>query len=249
MKSFLQPRPETLDHRRPFPGELRIGRGWVVLVCIMTLLAGFRVGLPYYRMWKLIAAIDRDGGSVVLKPVGPKWLHRPGADPATRFVSCFFKQLADVDLSREFSASRSEATPALLAALAEYQTVRRLDLSGRLMDEADCRQLRRLQGLELLNLSHSGLTDGGLRNLEGLLRLTELSLAGTLVSDEGLQTLKAFPKLRTLAVDGTEIGDAGLESLKSLPRLQTLTVSQTNISESGVQELLQSFPNLNVSDD
>src|SRR5262249_55245932 len=150
-------------------------------------------------------AIDREGGSVALEGVGPEWLHRPSADPVTRFASCFFKQLRDVDLSKNSSNGNSAATPLLLSALVEFPTLRSLNLSWRHLSQDDCRRLARLKGLEHLDLTQTGVTDVGLRELQGLPRLTSLSLAGTAIDNDGVGTLRSFPQLRSVALDDTRI--------------------------------------------
>lgn len=220
-----------------------------MLICGVLLLVGIRAGLPYYRMYGLIAAIDREEGRCGFRPMGPAWLHRPNPDPLSFWAKWVFMNLVIVDLSYENNSPQSMNTSKFIAELAEYPTLESLDLSWRELDEADCIALGRMKGLIELNLSHTGLTDAGLRHLSTLPQLIDISLAGTRVTDEGLMVLKHFPNLRGLALDDTPITDGAVEPLKQLHKLETLTVSQTQFTESAAHELLQTLPDLNISDD
>jgi hypothetical protein len=129
------------------------------------------------------------------------------------------------------------------------RTVRRLDLSGLLIDDAAAEQLfgsPHLAALEQLTLSRSWVTARKL-GLIGRLRLKRLNVGRARIGDREAAAIAHdvdFRSLQELNLADNEIGDAGARALAESPwlvRLQLLTLFGNRIGPEGVRQLRERF--------
>lgn len=151
-------------------------------------------GLPAAEesLWESVAA---SGGRVArLSQTSPLLSvdFRLAAEPATDGQILAAKAIAD--RIAHLDLSRTAATDAALALVAETPRLVRLDLGG------------------------TGVGDAGLAKLEGLKELRYLNLRGTAVTDAGLQHLAKLPSLESVYLWQSKATEAGVNKLrKALP--------------------------------
>jgi Leucine-rich repeat (LRR) protein len=105
--------------------------------------------------------------------------------------------------------------------------------------------LKGLRGLRELNLSFSELTDADVPSLAGLSQLRRLSLSGTKLTDAAAPPLAAMPELRMLDLAATEVTDAGAKALGAAKSLTHLDLSHSKVTDAGVSAVAK-LPGLKV---
>ena len=120
------------------------------------------------------------------------------------------------------------ATAADLRAVASMREVRRLDVSGCRLGDAELAELDRMAGLESLDLPATT-SDGIAPTLVRMRSLKELSLEATQVTGAGLATLPR--SLESLNLSSTSIDDAAVEHLRRLPGLKQLWLGETSVGD------------------
>ena len=180
-----------------------------------------------------IEAIRKAGGSV--SPDFRKLLaagNRDFYNPANEFVS---------------ATLRGERA-ALVAEIARFPELQRVDLmAGHLSDDALV-YLEGLSGLVELQLVSNSITDEGLKHLAALEKLQLLTLTDTKVTGRGMEWLTLLKDLRRLDLDHTFVDDDGLKRLAALAKLETLTLSHTKVADGGMAHLsgLSQLTNLSL---
>ena len=140
-----------------------------------------------------------------------------------------FHDIVAVDL---FGA---EDAAQVLPWLDDLPGLKRLELGGTGLTDADLAALPRLHRLE--KLDGFAFSDASLVVLKNLPMLRELDLRGYAVSDEGLQHLAGLTYLETLKLDDVSLTDAGLEHLAGLRSLRELSLRDSRITENGLASL------------
>ena len=120
------------------------------------------------------------------------------------------------------------ATVADLRAVASMREVRRLDVSGCRLGDAELAELDRMAGLESLDLPATT-SDGIAPTLVRMRSLKELSLEATQVTAAGLALLPR--SLESLNLSSTSIDDAAVEHLRRLPGLKQLWLDETSVGD------------------
>ena len=126
--------------------------------------------------------------------------------------------------------------------LQELPQLRRLDLSGTDVSDADLPYLKGMTRLEDLRFSSNKVTDAALKSIEGLTQLEVLQIGG-FVTDAGLNSLRGLTQLRVLHVDGAyggrrrQITAAGVENIKRMTRLEDLSLTFSDITDPGLESL------------
>ena len=120
------------------------------------------------------------------------------------------------------------ATAADLRAVASMREVRRLDVSGCRLGDAELAELDRMAGLESLDLPATT-SDGIAPTLVRMRSLKELSLEATQVTAAGLALLPR--SLESLNLSSTSIDDAAVEHLRRLPGLKQLWLDETSVGD------------------
>ncbi|MFN0056482.1 MAG: hypothetical protein ACKV0T_30410 [Planctomycetales bacterium] len=160
----------------PRPLWLCLGTFVVVIVA-----GGIRFGMPVYRRQVAIREIERVGGIVATRNVGPVWLRSVvGEEWMQRFDDVVEVYLTD-----------TQFTDAGLRHLEALSALRLLNLRGTQSSDAGLVHLEALSHLETLDLNSTNVTDAGLVHLKGLTRLQRLFVMGTQVTAEGVADLEA----------------------------------------------------------
>lgn len=115
-------------------------------------------------------------------------------------------------------------------------------LRPRVVTDAGCRHLGRLNSLLALDLLENPVGNAGLAEIAGLTHLQALGLGGTKVTDEGLALLANFPRLSELNLESTAITDAAIPHLQKLRALRTLSVDDTQMTGAGISQLRRELP-------
>ena len=103
--------------------------------------------------------------------------------------------------------------------------LRKLDIRGATINDADLARLAVFPRLEYLHLPDAGITDRGIRHLLALKGLRTLSVGcspHSTLSDEALKVIACMDDLESLAVGGSRLSNAGLGLIASLSRLSDL---------------------------
>lgn len=115
-----------------------------------------------------------------------------------------------------------------------------LDLTGRLVRDAELAQLDRLDSLSQLMLHSTGVTDEGLVQLGHLPALRGLYFGHSHLSDAGLKTIVArFPQIETLHIGYSQVTDLGVECLLDCPQLSELRLEVRTITDRSLPALSQ----------
>jgi hypothetical protein len=186
---------------------------WIayVVVVVVAVAAGLRIGIPIYRQKAALHQIERLGGSVLeTQRGGPKWLRdHVGDDPMM-----LFDEVINVNLG---GTQANDATMNWVSCLTK---LRHCSLVETQVTDAGLVHLRGMTDLQSLYLANTRITDKGLEYLTGLTELKWLWLDNTNVTDAGLVHLTGLAGLQELWLHGTQVTDAGVADLERvLPRL------------------------------
>lgn len=166
--------------------------------------------------------------------------------------------LSQLQAPVSLDCSKQELTPEMLRWLRRIPEIRRLDLSGTGVGDADIKGLHGVRqlflggtqvtgaalpelathDLQLLDLSRTAVGDADMKELASISSLVVLNLAGTGVTDAGLKELAPLGRLQGLDLSGTAVGDSGLKELVPLAALYRLNLSGTAVDDAGMKELL-----------
>src|SRR5262249_20873752 len=108
---------------------------------------------------------------------------------------------------------------------------------GETAQDADIKQLKKLEHLRTVRLLSKFVTSDGLRDLGALHDLRGLSLYGPNFTDASLQSLSNLQALQNLDLTGTRITDAGMGGLFRFNKLQSLGLSGTQVTDQGFSTL------------
>jgi Leucine-rich repeat (LRR) protein len=222
--AITTPDPTTDQPPRP--------RRWIPLslrmfVAVLALLAcgALWIGVRAYRQYVALTEIERNGGSVEIRPRGPEWLRaRWGTDLAKSFDDVFQVGLVG-----------TKATDAVLRHVNRLEGLEHLDAQGTQITDAGMVNLKALRDLNTLWLSNTNLTDAGLANLKTLPRLKQLLVDGTQVTNAGLVHLHSMTSLTSLALGRTRVTDTGLAGLRTLTALEVLYLDSSQATDMGLR--------------
>jgi WD40 repeat protein len=155
--------------------------------------------------------------------------------------------LADLDNLRNLNLDNTAVTDAGMKDVARARNLVSLSLTNTQVTDAGLAELKPLTNLEDLRLDQLPITDAGLAHLTAFPRLRRLSLYKTAVTDDGVAYLKQLPSLERLSLDETSTGDEALRHVSQLPNLNYLSVWHTQVTDAGVQELQKARPGLKVN--
>lgn len=124
-----------------------------------------------------------------------------------------------------------------------------LVLDAASIDDDGITRLATLPRLSNLYLSQTGLTDVGLRHLERFQGLQDLHLTETRITDGGLASLAAWPRLSILFLGRCSITDHSLEHIAACKGLRHLHVNGTKITRPGVERLRAALPKCRIESD
>ncbi|MDX2035925.1 MAG: hypothetical protein SFX72_04685 [Isosphaeraceae bacterium] len=139
----------------------------------------------------------------------------------------------------EVDANRAQLTPTEIAGLAEFPTIRDLNLYGTALDDAALQALKGLDGMIRLNVGGSRIGDSALSAFSKMRRLQFLELNDvSSFNDAAAAKLPPSESLVTLRVGGTAVGDAAVDEIaRKFPKLQEIHVGATGISPNGFRRL------------
>jgi hypothetical protein len=197
----------------------------LILVCSLGLLAWNQYVEPARRQQRLIAEVERLGGSVRTEAYDTSW---------TEIV---FGEGYFLEIRHLWLPETARIDDAWLKHLQDTPRLSSLVLSNTPISDAGLAHLSGLNELEILVLSNTQVTDAGLMHLSSLTRLKELSLRGCRVADHGLASLNTLTELKQLDFAGTAVGDAGIARLTSLEKLELLDLEYTNVTQASVRHL------------
>ena len=214
---------------RQIPLSLRM------FVAILVLLGAGAVwiGVPAYRQYRAIQAIEQARGFVYFLPkVMPS---RP---------SIIVKARTPVD---RVALGGTAFTDTEMPHLRALPTLRQLTLNDTAVTDAGLAELTQLDELTHITLDSTQITDACVGRLKMFPALQFLSLRNTRITDAGMTDLKEVTSLTWLVCDGTQITDAGLTQVRSLSNLRMLNVRNTNVTDAGVADLQRAMPNLRIT--
>lgn len=179
------------------------------------------------RQDAIIAQIHAIDGGVHLKRWGPRWLNLLGADPYRRNV---------VGVALGYVEQPANLLP-VLKLMPSLPGLRRLDLDGIALTEAEVAELAHLTNLQELFLNDTGIGDADLARLRGLSNLRLLHLGGCPISDDALAHLDSFTRLESLYLSATAIRGHGLKHLSQLPRLRLLDLAHSHVEPEALRSI------------
>jgi len=252
--------PEALEPRRfavRLPRPLWFGFATATLVVIAV---GLQVGIPLYRQQVAVRDVERAGGTVFMRPRGPRWRRHWIGEERMRRLDCVIsvdlhakkatdRTLAHVGWLTELEYLGLGSTPVTDAGLSHVQTLSKLahlNIDDTLTTDAGLSHLNGLVSLKVLNLDDTQISDAGLSHLKKLTHLQSLYLKNTQVTDDGLEHLTALIELEHLSLGNTRVTDAGLPSFEGHTKLKTLFLENTQVTEAGIATLKRAVPGLDV---
>ncbi|HEY9757479.1 MAG TPA: hypothetical protein V6C97_20085 [Oculatellaceae cyanobacterium] len=195
-----------------------------------------------------IAMSDSEDGwcdralSHVSSITGLKELDLNRSEATDKGLSCV-KHLNNLEY---LSCLRSDITGSFFQDLAGLPHFAGLDCSWCSIEEKNLKYLSSLKHLERLSLNRIGLSPSGLKEIAKCSTVTELRIeSNPKLTNDSLKELSSMKNLRYLDLRMTNITIEGLRKLKGLP-LTVLAVPQTCSKRSDVEELLKTFPRLNI---
>ncbi len=194
-----------MKFRLPRPLSFAIPTAVLVIAAV-----SLQVGLPIYREQAAIATIERLGGRVLRRQVGPEWLRECiGEKRMTSFDNVFAVWL-----------EQEQITDEVVAAASNLRGLEDVIISDAQITDVGIEHLERLLGLRNLTLIKAQVTDADISRLERLKNLEMLTLDGWDITDQGLKSLYGLTKLRDLRLHDTLVTEAGVAELnKALPAL------------------------------
>jgi len=251
MAASANPSPAPATDRPPRP------RRWAPLslrlFAAILCAVGAWTGIRAYRQHAAIREIERLGGMVVTREVGPAWLRAWVGDNRMRLLEdvvavqldlCSTVTDGDLAQLRAFPwledlvlTGDSSLTDAGLRHLSGLTNLRALNLESTAITDAGLAELNRLTALEHLSLMGTGVTDAGTGQLAALTNLKQLELTSTNVTGSGFAKLKGLTHLAVLDLQETELTDEGVEQLTAFPRLWHLAIASPHVTDAGVAHL------------
>lgn len=140
-----------------------------------------------------------------------------------------FRQLEQLELFKVPLSS--------LGAMPPLGRLKRLDLDGTGIQDADLAALVPLHELRDLDLSNNPIQGPGLAHLASLHELRALRLAFIEIDDARLASLPPLAALETLDLEGARLVGGGLRALRGMTRLRTLDLSATSVTGAGLEHL------------
>ncbi|NJL54041.1 hypothetical protein HC928_01995 [bacterium] len=165
-------------------------------------------------------------------------------DTAMTFTNEAVAQLQN--LSTLHTLSGFGFTNELVAILARFPALRRLDLSDGGVTNKGLEACRTMPHLEALDLAMSyDIGNKGMRHLQTNTTLRRLDLRDLVrVTNAGLASLQKLPNLQQVWLSGTGVTDRGMAQIRAMPTLEVLELPDTITDEAlGV---LTALPNLRV---
>ncbi|MHB8957033.1 MAG: leucine-rich repeat domain-containing protein [Pirellulaceae bacterium] len=108
--------------------------------------------------------------------------------------------------------------------------VTEVDLSGKLVSDADLAVLHTLKDIRVLRLDGTRITDAALPQLVGLTQLEELNLRGTHITNEGVAALGALTNVNSLNLEDTRVTSEAVVFLRRMPKLQRVHMLGLDLS-------------------
>ena len=198
--------------------------------------------------WKTSLLSDRSGGQAAeTRPRLPETAAAPAGPEARPPVATM--PTAAVDLDRQ-AAEWTLSVGGFVTALGDDTELRspadlprhpfilrRVDLGGIDVTDADLAHLDGLEFVEILSVASTPVTDAGLTHLRGLTNLKVLHAGGLRLTGKGFAHLKHLSRLVEIWANETEITDAGLAALEGRTGLIKLAVGGTKVTDAGMPHL------------
>jgi hypothetical protein len=102
-------------------------------------------------------------------------------------------------------------------------------LNGKIVTDANLRDLRDFKHLSELQLTDTMITDNGLKELGVFEGLSSLRLARTRVTAKGIPQLKTLRSLRVLDLSNIDLNNEGVKQLREFTNLRSLALYSTQI--------------------
>lgn len=134
---------------------------------------------------------------------------------------------------------KGSVAPHLLAELAPHLTQLRQLKLGIPVGNEHLAAIAQFPSLKVLNLTQGEFDDGGLRKLKLLPRLELLRFHSPNVSDGGLQEIAALPALRFLHLINVPITDDALVHIAGITKLESFYLDGGDCTEAGLSELIK----------
>jgi len=154
-----------------------------------------------------------------------------------RFAPEDFRLLSDLPHLRRLSLSGKLIDDRIVAALSKLTKLKQLAILGGDFSQTGLRNLAALSSLEELSIQYATFSGGSLRDLASLQQLQDLQLAQVRCSEAFWDGLETFSALQKLEVDSGTVTDAGLAQLSKLPELQVLQLNGTSVTPAGLRSL------------
>lgn len=196
------------------------------LLCCVGLVLWSRYIEPARRAQRLIAEVERLGGSSRAEAYDTSWTE-------VVFGKRYFLEVRDLTLPK------ARIKDDWLKHVQDAPRLNSLGLSQTDVGDAGLVHLRGLKELESLWLDRTKVTDAGLPHLGHLARLKQLNLQGCQITDDGMGHLEKLNELGELDLRDTLVGDAGIAHLTGLTKLQILRLSNTNVTRASLPHLKQ----------
>jgi hypothetical protein len=183
MPTARNPVPVSADIEPPAP---RRGiPSWLRVLTATVILTGFGLalwfGVPAYRQYAAILAIERVGGAILeIRPRGPDWLRIPVGNEQVNV----FDEIVQVSLGH------SPVTDSTLAHVGTLTNLKVLELNDTDVTDESLVQLERLHNLKTLDIHNTPVTDEGLLRLKELPSLEFVFVYRTHVTEGGIAELK-----------------------------------------------------------
>ncbi|QDT47788.1 hypothetical protein [Symmachiella dynata] len=182
---------------------------------------GLKACAPYFIEQRVVAKIEKLGGSAETRMMRPFWI----PDAIHDDYLTLFERVVRVELNGPRIGDEH------LQQLQLFEHLQNLSLAQTRISDEGLAHLRELPKLEGLNLRLTQITNAGLRQLQELTNLTYLVLDATRVSDAGLAFLSDMPRLQFLSLRSTLISQAGLKSYQQTAQMLTDPIYSPQIKQ------------------
>ncbi len=218
---------------------------WLVLLPILPLALFCAIFGPFLIQESIARRLESRGVLIIYAISPAKWYQR-WLHPVPGFQH-FGVRLAEARL-QVGDPQTSHLLPQIMRDIRALRVPIHVELTGSKQFHEDLRQLHSARVTIVITRDHP-IPAADMRLLQTLPELNCLVLTGCQLDREAFEVIGELPGIETLFLEGTTITDEDIPALLRLKKLQSLSLSNTQVSDSAKENLLEKFPNLDLTDD
>ena len=190
---------------------------------------------------KLLAEIQRLGGTAAFEPDAPTWLREIAGDSSLtvfhHFTEIVLNERSDGHAKPVPKKDTDRVTNDWLKRIAGQVHLRRLELSGTAVTSDGLVHLKDLKNLEVLNICLTAVDDRGFEHLAGLTKMKRMVVCASKITGSGFKHLAGMTQLESINLHSSPASDDGLEAIGKLTNLRRLEIVHTSVTDAGLKHL------------